>query len=93
MYTVYVPQTTTGPGIVVSVRVSAELNRRLSAAARRRRQSRSETARALLEAGLTAGAADPLKEARRQSRLVSRRESEQEALDFIATSADLRGWR
>jgi len=79
---------------VVSVRVSRDLDRRLAAAARRRRQSRSETARSILESVLSATVApDPAKEARRQSRLASTRASEQDALDFIATAADLRGWR
>ena len=79
---------------VVSVRVSVDLDRRLTVAARRRRRSRSETARSILEAALTTGGApDPAREARRQSRLASTRASEQDVLQFIATAADLRGWR
>ena len=92
MYTVYMPGKMSSA--VVSLRVSADLDRRLAAAARRRHQSRSETARLILEAALaTDPAPDPAREARRQSRLVSTRASEQDALEFIATAADLRGWR
>ena len=79
---------------VVSLRVSADLDRRLAAAARRLRQSRSETARAILDAALTTSdLPDPVTEARRQSRLASRRASEQDVLAFISNAADLRGWR
>jgi predicted transcriptional regulator len=88
------PKAKSSSGPVVSLRVSPELNRRLSAAARQRRHSRSETARAILEAALMTGSTpDPAKEAQRQSRLASRRASERDALDFIVSAADLRGWR
>ncbi len=93
VYTVYMPKPTAA-GVVVSVRVSYELHRRLSTAARRRRHSRSEAAREILEAALMTGeAADPKKEAARQSRLASHRASERDALDFIVSAADLRGWK
>jgi hypothetical protein len=36
---------------------------------------------------------DPAREARRQSLLVSGRDSEREALEFIEASADQQGWR
>jgi hypothetical protein len=36
---------------------------------------------------------DPAVEARRQSRLASRRSSEKEVLAFIVDAADLRGWK
>jgi len=35
---------------------------------------------------------DPAAEARRQSRLASRRASEKDALQFLGDAADLRGW-
>jgi hypothetical protein len=79
---------------VLTIRVSRSLERKLAAQARRRRQTRSEAARVLLEAAL-AGTPDedPATEARRQSRLASRRRSEGDALDFISHAADLRGWK
>jgi len=78
---------------VLTIRVPVSLGRRLAREARKRRQTRSETARVLLESAL-AGAhdEDPAAEARRQSRLASRQASEKEALAFIADVADLRGW-
>jgi hypothetical protein len=82
-----------GGTTVVTVRVSKALERKLAREARRLRQTRSETARALLEAALGAAPDEhPIVEARRQSRLASRRRSEKDALDFIANTADLRGW-
>jgi len=78
---------------VLSVRVSPELDARLGAIARRRRQSRSETARRILEASLTGTDPDPQREARRQSRLASKQASEADTLGFIVAAADLRGWR
>jgi hypothetical protein len=57
------------------------------------RRTRSETARTLLEAAL-AGVheEDRAAEARRQSRLASARASDKDALAFIVSTADLRGW-
>lgn len=82
-----------GGSTVVTVRVSKALERKLAREARRLRQTRGETVRALLEAALGATPDDdPAIDARRQSRLASRRVSEKEALDFIANAADLRGW-
>jgi hypothetical protein len=79
---------------VLTVRVPRSLQRRLAAEARRRRQTRSETARALLEGALQRrDVPNPEDEARRQSRLTSARESEADALEFIARAADLRGWK
>jgi hypothetical protein len=74
--------------------VTRSLERKLAAQARSRRQTRSEAARALVEAAL-AGTPDEdsAAEARRQSRLASRRHSEAEALDFISHTADLRRWK
>lgn len=79
---------------VLTIRVPRDLERRLAQEARRRRQTRSRTARALLDASLAGvSATDPVAEARRQSRLASSRQSEGESLEFIAAAADLKGWR
>ena len=84
---------TTGGSTVLTIRVPRALDRKLVREARRLRRTRSEAARALLESAL-AGVADedPAAEARRQSRLASRRASEKDMLQFIAAAADLRGW-
>lgn len=75
------------------MRVSRTLERKLAREARRLRQTRSEAARGLLESALEAVPDDdPAAEARRQSRLASRRASEKEALQFLGDAADLRGW-
>jgi hypothetical protein len=73
---------------VLTIRVPAALDRRLSREARRRRQTRSEVVRAILEAQLGGGGSDLIAEARRQSLQVRRRRSEREALDFILHVAD-----
>ena len=94
MYTVYTMKKAAANGsTVLTIRVPRALDHRLAREARKRRRTRSETARALLESAL-AGAPDedPAEEARRQSRLASRQASEREALTFIADAADLRGW-
>ena len=79
---------------MLTIRVSRSLERKLAAQARRRRQTRSETARVLLESALHGVPdEDPAAEAQRQSRLASRRASEADALDFITRAADLRGWK
>jgi len=78
---------------VLTIRVTPSLGRRLDREARRRRRTRSEAARAILEAALQdAQTDDPDADARRQSLLASARESEHDVLDFIASAADLRGW-
>ena len=69
------------------------LEKRIAREARRRRQTRSEVARAALEVGLGAGEPDLAVEARRQSLLVSRMRSERHALDFITHAADTTGWK
>ena len=76
---------------VLTIRVPASLDRRLAREARRRRQTRSEVARSILEAELGAGGADFATEARRQSLLVRRRASEREALAFILDVAHAPG--
>lgn len=83
------------PTTVLTLRVPADLDRRISREARRARKTKSAVLRdALLQAfadGQTPE--DPAREARRQSLLVSRRGSEREALAFIEHAADTRGWR
>ncbi len=77
---------------VLTIRVPRSLARRLDVAARRERRSRSAVARAALARGLGQPEEDPLVEARRQSRLVSRRASERDAIRFALDAADLMGW-
>jgi len=78
---------------VLTVRITPDMDRRLAREARRRRRTRSELVRTILEAAC-AGAPepDPAAEARRQSVLASARASEHDALAFIASAADLEGW-
>jgi predicted transcriptional regulator len=84
---------TSGPSAVLTIRVSPDLNRRLNRAARARRRTRSEAARDILETALAAALPeDPSIEARRQSKLASRRPSERDTLAFIARAADIEGW-
>lgn len=91
---VYMSKQTSGVSTVLTIRVTPDLNRRLARAARTSRRTRSETARAILETALAAGASqDPTAEARRQSKLASVRASDRGVLTFITTAADLRGWR
>lgn len=83
------------PTTVVTLRVPADLDRRIAQRARRARTSKSALLReALLQAFSDSPAADdPAGEARRQSLRVSRRASERDANDFVARAADTRGWR
>jgi hypothetical protein len=78
---------------ILTVRVPAAIDRRLAREARRLRRTRSQVARDILEAALSADAADPRAEARRQSLLVSRRRSERDVLRFIVDAADTSGWK
>lgn len=80
------------PSQVLTIRVPREVARRLSQEARRQRRTRSEVARSILAAGLAEPPDDPKAEASRQSRLVSERASEREAIHFAIDAADLRGW-
>jgi hypothetical protein len=58
------------------------------------RRTRSEAARAILTAALSAhDPEDPAVEAGRQPLLASRQASDAYAVEFIASAADLRGWR
>lgn len=77
---------------MLTIRVPAELERRLGREARRRRTTRSEVARAVLEAGLGAGAPDLATEARRQSLLTSGRRRRGDEAFWLAV-ADTAGWR
>ena len=79
---------------VLTIRVDSSLKRSLTREARRRQTTRSELVRELLAAGLgdVRGEPDVVEEARRQSLLVSRREAERDALDFIEHAADTGGW-
>ena len=77
---------------VLTLRVSPTLERRLAREARRRRTTRGQLARRILEAGLSTGEPDLAAEARRQSRLASGRKSDSDALAFVAATADLRHW-
>lgn len=79
---------------VLTIRIGDDLGRSLEREARRRRTTKSEVVREILAAGLggESGATRLAKEARRQSILVSDRQSEREALDFLDHAADSRGW-
>ena len=83
------------PTTVLTLRVPADLDRRIAQQARRFRKTKSALLRdALIQAfGGGPPPGDPAREARRQSLLVSRRGSERDALDFIEHAADTRGWR
>lgn len=93
MYTVYTVPDPTNVSAVVTVRLTRELERRLAREARRLRRSRSEVARAILEAHLAGPVVDPHAEARRQSLLASAQEAERDTLDFIEHAGDPRGWK
>lgn len=80
------------PSAVLTIRVPRELDRHLTREARRRRTTRSEVAREILEASLRGSADDPRAEARRQSLLASAHGGESDALRFATELADLRGW-
>jgi len=79
---------------VLTIRVDAALRQSLTREARRRHTTKSELARELLAAGLgdDRRGSDLAEEARRQSVLVSQRESERDALEFIEHAADTRDW-
>ena len=95
MYTVYTMARSKTDSTVLTIRVPTQLDRQLAREARRRRQTRSQLARTILQERF-GGDGDELDlpgEARRQSLLVSRRRSERDALTFVSTFADLRGWK
>ncbi len=92
-YTVYIVAANALASSVLTVRLSAEVERRLAQEARRLRRSRSAVARAILEAHLTGPAVDPHAEARRQSLLASAQDADRDTLDFIAHAGDPTGWK
>jgi predicted transcriptional regulator len=88
------PRKPANASAILTIRVTPDLDRRLAREARRRRRTRSETARVILQMALDGTHVDdPAAEARRQSILASTRPSEHEALEFIAAAAHLKGWK
>jgi predicted transcriptional regulator len=80
---------------VLTLRVPPDLDRRIERVAQRRRRTKSAVLREALQSafGGDPPADDPAREARRQSLLVSGRDSEQEALEFVEHVAVDQGWR
>jgi RHH-type transcriptional regulator, rel operon repressor / antitoxin RelB len=76
---------------MLGIRLEPELERRLEALARQTGKSKSYHAREPIQHYLTEN--NLAAEARRQSVSVSRRENEQDALDFIENATDQTGWR
>lgn len=96
MYTIeYTLMTKPARSSIVTLRVPADLDRRIAREARRLRRTKSALLReTLLNAfGDAPPGDDPAREARRQSLLVSTRASERETLEFIEASADERDWK
>ena len=83
----------TNVAAVLTVRLTRDLERRLAREARQSRRSRSEVARAILEAHLAGPVVDPHAEARRQSLLASAQDADRDTLDFIEHAGDPRGWK
>ena len=81
--------------IVLTLRVPLDLDRRIAQAARRTRRPKSALLREALHQvfGDAPIPDDPAREARRQSLLVSGRQSERDVLDFVDHAADDRGWQ
>ena len=85
---------TSGGSTVLTLRVPPDLDRKIAAEARRRRRTKSDVLREVLQGAFQGRAPeDPAQEARRQSLLVSGRASEREAIRFVERMADTRGWR
>ena len=86
---------TTRSSTVLTLRVPPELDRRIEQEARRRRRTKSAILRDVLQVAFAGSRAaeDPVREARRQSLLVSGRSSERETLRFLEGAADVRGWK
>ena len=80
---------------VLTLRVPPDLDRRIEQEARKKRSTKSAVLREALQSAFGEGPApsDPVREARRQSLLVSGRASERDALDFIQGASDDQGWR
>lgn len=79
---------------VLTLRVPAALDRLIERAARRVKRTKSAVMREALQSAFSSDSPpeDPAREARRQSLLVSGRESERDALDFVEHAADEEGW-
>ena len=93
LYTVYMSRPKTDSA-VLTLRVPAKVHRYLTREARRRRQTRSDVARTILQERVDGSSKpDLLIEARRQSLLVSKRRSERETLAFLDAVVDRRGWK
>jgi hypothetical protein len=80
---------------VLTLRVPIALDHRIEQEARRKRRSKSAILRDALQSTFGEGPPpdDPAREARRQSLLVSGRKSERDAMAFIESVKDERGWR
>ena len=80
---------------VLTLRVPPDLDRRIEHHARRKKRTKSAVLREALQNAFGGGRPpdDPVREARRQSLLVSGRASERDALAFVEHAADHRGWR
>jgi predicted transcriptional regulator len=78
---------------LLTVRLTVDVERRLAREARRLRKSRSEVARAILEAALVGPVVDPHAEARRQWSLASAQDADRNVLDFIQHAGNSREWR
>jgi metal-responsive CopG/Arc/MetJ family transcriptional regulator len=80
---------------LLTLRIDSRMANSLSREARRRRATRSEVVRSILESALQKEhAADPIaEEARRQSLLVRKHRSEKETVEFVDAAADLWDWK
>jgi hypothetical protein len=79
---------------VLTLRIPTKVHRYLTREARRRRLTRSDIARGILQEHVEGSKElDFLAEARRQSLLVSKRSSERDTLAFLDAIADRRQWK
>jgi hypothetical protein len=80
---------------LLTLRIDSRMANSLSREARRRRTTRSEVVRSILEGALQNEnvVASIAAEARRQSLLVRTLRSEKETLDFVAAVADAWDWK
>jgi RHH-type rel operon transcriptional repressor/antitoxin RelB len=77
--------------LMFGIRLEPELDRRLTALARKQGKTKSDLAREAIRRFLLEN--DLVAEARRQSLLVSRDKNEQDALDLIENASDFDRWR
>ncbi len=73
------------------IRLDPELERRLTALAKKQGKTKSDLAREAIRRFLLEN--DLVAEARRQSLLVSRAKNERDTLDFIESASDFDRWR